>query len=158
MSTNYNKYPFLILQADEIDFQDFTKKYNNRDPEKLEKVKKYFYSDENIQNIQKLLIKNVYLKSGKKYKIPPQKKSDLIQVMKNYFEYSEIIEYQDEATQISKLNREIVNDLTDEIITEIGLYKKHQRELFYTPDPLEYPKYISNRDKKILPSWMQFGV
>ena len=135
-------------------FKQISKKYNNHDTEILNKVKKIFYSDENVNNIQKMLKKNVYDKSNKKYIIKPQNKQDLFITMREFFNYSTIDYDRDISNQVYDLNKKIVDAITPDIILEIGLYKKKMNDLYHTPDPLEYPLNDSKKGNNPLPSWM----
>jgi hypothetical protein len=80
-------------------------------------VENLFFSDENIEIINKQLILSVWKKSDKQYKIGPQDKNKLYIVMRYVFiEYARNLPY-DLTKQINELNCIIVNMILPDIIT-----------------------------------------
>ena len=77
-----------------------------------------FFSDENINLINKQLILSIYKKTNNQIKISPQSKQSLIIVMRYiYIEYSKHLPY-NIAGQIRELNCRIISEIIPKIITE----------------------------------------
>ena len=77
-----------------------------------------FFSDDNIDLINKQLIMSVYNKTNGKIKIAPQSSQSLIIVMRYVFlEYARHLPY-DIAGQIRELNCQVVGEVLPKIITE----------------------------------------
>jgi hypothetical protein len=85
--------------------------------DKLNILEEVFFSDDNINLINKQLILTVWKRTNKKYKIIFQNKSDLIIVMRYYFiENAKHLPYNIKE-QIQDLNCLVVNALLPGIIT-----------------------------------------
>ena len=83
------------------------------------KLEDNFFSDENIELINKQLILTIYNKSNKKYKICSQKKESLIIVMRYVFlEYARHLPY-DTVRQIQELNCRVVGEILPSVMTNI---------------------------------------
>lgn len=79
----------------------------------------FFFSDENIDLINKQLILSVFNKSEGKYKIADQSKNDLIIVMRYVFlEYARHLPY-NVSEQIRELNCRVVGEILPNIITNV---------------------------------------
>ena len=79
-----------------------------------------FFSNENINIINKQLILIVYKISDKKFKIPEQSKDDLIIIMRYVFiEYARHLPY-NISNQIIELNNKVVNEILPNILTNIN--------------------------------------
>jgi hypothetical protein len=91
----------------------------------ITKLEDLFFSDENIDIINKQLILSVWKKSNKQYKINFQEKNKLIVVMRYIFiEYAKHLPY-NITQQINELNCIVVGDYN-----------------------FDYPKYYENQIKK----------
>lgn len=83
-------------------------------------LKEVFFSDENIEIINKRLIMNIYKLTNKKVKINEQSKESLNIVMTYIFtEYSNNFDI-DIQNQIKELNCKVTNELTPKILTEVN--------------------------------------
>jgi hypothetical protein len=77
-----------------------------------------FFSEDNIDLINKQLIMSVYNKTGGEIRISPQSSQSLIIVMRYVFlEYARHLPY-DIAGQIRELNCQVVGEIMPKIITE----------------------------------------
>lgn len=83
-------------------------------------LKEVFFSDENIEIINRRLIMNIYKLTNKKVKINEQSKESLNIVMTYVFtEYSNNFDI-DIQNQIKELNCKVANELTPKILTEVN--------------------------------------
>jgi hypothetical protein len=96
-----------------------------------------FFSDDNINNINKKLILTVYKKSNNLYKIHPQTKESLLIVMRYvYIEHARNLPFKIEK-QINSLNCTVVGEILPNIFTNIT-------------QKIEYLKSL-DRDRELLP-------
>ena len=78
-----------------------------------------FYSEENIEIINKQLILAVFNKTNSKYKICNQKIENILIIMTFIWEnYSRNLDY-DITNQIRKLNRMVVNEMLPKVLTNL---------------------------------------
>ena len=116
-------------------------------------LEKTFFSKENIDNINKALILNVYNKTNKKFLICNQSEEKLIIVMRYIFiEYSRNLLF-DISGQIKKLNNIVINELTPQIISNAEQQIDYIRDI--TTQPLGPPLPISTnfKSKNTLPTY-----
>ena len=78
-----------------------------------------FFSDENIDLINKGLIYRVYVNTDKQYKIAPQSKRNLTIAMRYIFIYEAKYLPFNIAKQIRELNCKVIDSILPTIITEI---------------------------------------
>jgi hypothetical protein len=111
----------------------------------------YFFSNENIDLINKQLILSVFKKTNGEFKISNQKNEDLIIVMRyTFIEYAKHLPY-DIRNQIKELNTIVVGQILPNIITQITQRKEYLRVISAPREilPLPISESTSNR---ILPS------
>jgi len=114
-------------------------------------LEKIFFSDENIELINKLLILTIFKKSDGEIKIAPQSKEQLIIVMRYIFiENAKHLPY-NIKNQILELNYIVVNDIIPNIITNITQKIKYLDKLNKPRDLLPLPINV-NKNNKNLPS------
>lgn len=78
-----------------------------------------FYSEENIEIINKQLILSVFNDSNKKYKICYQKREDILVVMTFIWEnFSRNLDY-DITNQIRRLNIMVINEMLPKVLTNL---------------------------------------
>ena len=110
-----------------------------------------FFSDENIDLINKQLIINVFKKTNGEFKISTQKKEDLIIVMRyTFIEYAKHLPY-DIANQIRELNCIVVGQIIPNIITQITQRKEYLRVISEPREILPLPMSESTSNR-LLPS------
>lgn len=112
--------------------RQFIKNTLKQSEESITQLAMLFFSDENIDLINKQLVLNIYKATNKKYKIPFQDKDKLLIVMRYvWIEYSKNLDF-DYKEQIKKLNCVVVYEISPNIITnieqQIGYEKKLERE------------------------------
>ena len=110
-----------------------------------------FFSDENIDLINKKLIMDVFKKTNGEFKISTQKKEDLIIVMRyTFIEYAKHLPY-DITNQIRELNCIVIGQILPNIITQITQRKEYLRVISEPREilPLPISESTSNR---LLPS------
>ena len=110
-----------------------------------------FFSDENIDLINKKLIMDVFKKTKGEFKISTQKKEDLIIVMRyTFIEYAKHLPY-DIANQIRELNCIVVGQILPNIITQITQRKEYLRVISEPREILPLPMSESTSNR-LLPS------
>ena len=117
---DYHKLPNAYLadnpNADELRKQLIKNETKICDLGKLETI---FFSDENIEIINKKIILDVYYLSNKQFKINHQKKETLIIVMRYIFiEFSRHLPYNIDK-QIKELNYLVIKEVLPDIMTNI---------------------------------------
>ena len=114
-------------------------------------LEKYFFSDENVDLINKQLIMQVFKKTNGEFKISTQKYEDLIIVMRyTFIEYARHLPY-DITNQIRELNCTVIGQILPNIITQITQRKEYLRVISAPREilPLPISESTSNR---LLPS------
>jgi len=109
-----------------------------------------FFSDQNIDIINKLLILTIYNMSNKKYKIAEQSKEKLLIVMRYIFiEYAKHLPY-NIKNQVLELNYLVINNIIPDIITNITQKLEYLKTIYCRNELLELPEKV--KQKQILPS------
>lgn len=94
--------------------------------QELSPLSKLFFSEENIDNLQKLIRYNVYLQSDKKYVISNQNLSQLLIVMRStYLSYSKYT-CVNLTKSIEILNNAVINDILPTILSNILQYVNYR--------------------------------
>jgi hypothetical protein len=108
-----------------------------------DELENIFFSDENINNINKKLILTVYKKSNNLYKINPQTKESLLIVMRYiYIEFSRSLPFKINE-QIENLNCTVVGEILPNVFTNIT-------------QKIEYLNFL-DRDRELLPLPINVG-
>ncbi len=111
-------------------------------------VETVFFSDENIDIINKQLILSVWKKSNKQYKIGFQEKNKLIIVMRYvYIEYSKNLPYNIDK-QINDLNCIVVGAIVPDIITNFEQKLGYLKDIEKRGDLVPLPQN-TNRNKTL---------
>lgn len=114
-------------------------------------LEKFFFSNENIDLINKLLILTIFKKSGGDILIAPQSNESLIIVMRYIFiEYAKHLPY-NIKNQILELNYKVVNDIIPNIITNITQKIEYLNILDKPRELVPLPINV-NKNNKNLPS------
>lgn len=110
-----------------------------------------FFSKENIELINKQLVLTVYKKSNKKYRIPFQKKEDLMVVMR--FVYDKDAKHLPFKIkeQIKQLNCSVVKEILPNIFTQVEQNITYLENLGKPLEPIPPPVNV-NKLNKTLPS------
>ena len=110
-----------------------------------------FFSDQNIELINKQLILSVFKKTNGEFKISPQKNEDLIIVMRyTFIEYARHLPY-DIINQIRELNSIVVGQILPNVITQITQRKEYLRVISAPREIIPLPTSESTSNK-LLPS------
>ena len=117
----------------------------------IQLVSKLFFSNDNIELINKQLILTVWKKSNKTYKIPFQKKEDLLTVMRYvYIQEGKNLPFKFKE-QIRQLNTSVVNEVLPYIFTAVEQYQDYLRDISNPLKPPQLP--INTRElDRTLPS------
>lgn len=129
---NQKKIPFDIKELPIVYFNDkkkeneltnqFIKNTIRQDEDHITDLAKYFFSDVNIDLINKQLVLKVYKKTNKKYMIPFQNKDNMLIVMRYvWIQYSRNLDFKIKE-QIKELNCKVVKEIYPNIITNIEQY------------------------------------
>lgn len=114
-------------------------------------LENYFFSNENIELINKQLIMTVFKKTNGEFKISPQKNETLIIVMRyTFIEYARHLPY-DIADQIRDLNNIVIGQILPNVITQITQRKEYIRVISTPREILSYP-ISESTSNKLLPS------
>jgi hypothetical protein len=151
------KAPFLFTN---VHPKSYFERYNNTkqceeancvDANDDELVKEAFFSRENIEIVQNMIIKNVAKKSGK-YIIARQKDVDVMILMNNvYHDYAKHLPY-NLKEQVQELDDRVVNFITPWLINEIESYQNYLIDSNAPLRPPELPLNVVKQRKESLPS------
>lgn len=145
------KHPFLFLNNHRNKYHNQVRKQveNNSEGYDLESL---YFCNQNIDIIQKLLITSVFKNSKGKYRIPFQKKENIIVVMKYIFNfYARNLGFNIKE-QIKNLNDKVVKELTSSIIIELEHHDKYLQDIEKRPPLLDRGVNVSSKGNKTLPS------
>lgn len=111
-----------------------------------------FFSKENINRIQKMIKKEVFLKTKGEFKLDVnQDETDLIVAMRAiYYEYAKFQKC-NIIRQVKELNKLTVNNIVPDMITEIKQEYEYIKEINEPIKPIARPTNL-NTGKQILPS------
>jgi len=130
--------------------KDLIKNYVRISENHQNELETYFFSDKNIDLINKLLILTVYKKSNGLYKISYQDKKSLLIVMRYIFiEYAKHLPYNIEK-QIYDLNKITVMDILPNVLTNIRQKIDYIKEINNPRQLLPLP--VNVKTNKSLPS------
>jgi len=109
--------------------EQFIKNTIRLNEDNITELSKYFFSDANINLINKQLVLKVYKKSGKKYKIPFQNKDDMLVVMRYvWIQDSKNLDFNIKE-QITTLNCRVVGEIYPNVMTNIEQYIKYLEDV-----------------------------
>ena len=109
-------------------------------------VSKAFFSQRNINNIQRQIQKKVL--DSTNYKIGRQSDLQLQIIMRSIFlQYSKNLNC-DYANQIRDLNKKVTDYSVDRIVIEISQFLEYRKEVSRIPVPINLPKNLSNAGEK----------
>lgn len=112
----------------------------------------YFFSDENINLINKQLILSIYKKSNGQYKIAAQSKESLIIIMRYIFlEFARHLPY-DIIKQIKELNCRVVGEILPSIITNITQRLDYLDEINNPRKLLPLPINVNKNNRNLPPT------
>ena len=116
-------------------------------------LEKTFFSKENINTINKMLILNVYNKTNNQFLICNQSESKLIIVMRYIFiEYSKNLLFKIKE-QVEELNNLTVNEITPHIISNAEQKIGYLKDIYTQPIGPPLPISTNFKIKNTLPSY-----
>jgi len=144
MSGNMSSHPFFVEEDNNYAFNEHavTAIYE------FNELQKEYFSNKNINLVQRKIKKRVYKQSKNNYVIADQDIKILKIIMKSiYLQYAKNLT-QNIEKQVKTLNKLVLNYCVNNIISNIELYMTYKKNVSYTPVPLELPKYISSSGLK----------
>ena len=154
MNTNIEDNSFLLLSADRNKyFEEFSKKLdkNNKDYQGFI-LEDLFFSESNIEIVQKQLVLSIFKTSNRKFLIPFQNYKSILTVMKFIFnDQAKHLPY-NITEQISELNSKVVKELTNNIINSINSKLKYLDDINSPPPVNDLPINVNSAGNKTLPS------
>jgi len=112
-----------------------------------------FFSPENITNIQNLIRKGVYEKSGsKKYIIDDQSVDELKIIMRGiFYQYARNLDTNIKE-QIKDLNTKVIDWSIPHILSAVDHYHYYINDISHLPVPMQSPQNLSRAGTKSLPT------
>jgi hypothetical protein len=108
-----------------------------------------FFSDNNLEIINKQLILTIFKKSNNKYKISPQSPQDLIVVMRYVFlEHAKHLPY-DITKQIAELNCRVVGEILPNIWTNVRQRIDYLKEINEPRQINTLPVNVNSNNKNL---------
>ena len=110
-------------------------------------VSNIFFSQGNIENIQKLIRYRVNKETGKV--IDRQSNNNLVIIMRSIFlQYGDASLTTKEALikEIRNLNDRVANFSVDRIVSQLGQHDTYLKDISSMPRPLDHPKYDNKRN------------
>tara|TARA_X000000950_G_C13464364_1_gene477231 strand:+ start:18 stop:500 length:483 start_codon:yes stop_codon:yes gene_type:complete len=154
MNTNIENNSFLLLSSHRNKyFEEFSKKLdkNNKNYQGYI-LEDLFFSESNIDIIQKQLILSIYKKTNKKYLIPFQNYKSIYIVMKYIFnDQAKHLPF-DITQQIQELNDKVTQELSPMIIKNIDSKLKYLDDVNSPPPVNQLPLNVNSAGNKTLPS------
>ena len=145
------KTPFIMLQAHPDDYYDMSEQSLNgiRKEPLLSKV---FFSQQNINLLQKRIITEVLKTTNGGYLIEKQNENDLLIVMQLiYSEHAKHL-HNHIRKQISDLNDLVLDEIVPSIVSELKAYFGYLNDVFGPRKIMDRPENVSKAGLKILPS------
>lgn len=115
-------------------------------------VKIVFFSKENIDVIQKMIIMEVFERSNGRFLIPKQKWQQ-IQIVQQYIykQYAKNLPY-DVKEQVKQLNKILVSEVVPDILTNTDQYMGYLDDINNPIRPIDRPLNVSSKGTRTLPS------
>jgi hypothetical protein len=153
-TNTFQETPFILFQdANPQTIQlrnQMIKNMTKTNESNITDIESMFFSDENIEIINKQLILSVWNKSKKQYKINFQDKDKLLIVMRYiYLEYARNLPY-NFTEQLNELNCLVVGEITPVVITNFEQKLGYLRDIEKRQAPLPLPQSTSKN--KTLPT------
>ena len=148
-----HKTNFLFTQDHVNDYNSMAKQSQKVVGKNADKVSEVFFSDKNINRIQKKIKEEVYIKTNKKYRLDvDQDSQDLMVAMSALFTNNAKFLPCKIVSQVKKLNQEVVDYIVPDMITQIKQYYGYIDDINNELEPLDRPVNVSNAGRLSLPS------
>ncbi len=115
---------------------------------------KYFFSRQNINNLQNLIKYHVYHQSGKKHIISNQDVDQLLIIMKSIYLQHSSNYNPDLVKQVKRLNAFVIDYAVPNILSNIEMNRQYKKDVTRLPKPIELPKYISSAGTRTNPNFI----
>jgi hypothetical protein len=113
------------------------------------KLSDLFFSNQNIQNIQSLLIKGVYEKSNSQIIIDKQSTDNIVTIMRSmYLQHSKNLDT-NLNKQVNELNNYVLNFCIPKVYSEAVAYLKYKQDASNMHMPMSAPIYSSKTNKTL---------
>lgn len=104
----------------------------------------FFFSDKNINHLQKTIIKQVYLLSNKSYRIGPQSEKELLTIMRSIYLQHCKNQTENIDRQVAQLNFLVLDFAIPRVMNGIQSYLGYVRDHGSNPTPhLEHPQNVN---------------
>ena len=146
---------FLLLSSHRKDyFNEYSDKISSDNPDYQGYIlSDLFFSEANVEIVQRQIVLAVYKGTNKKYVIPFQNHNSIVTVMKYMFnEYAKQLPY-DITNQIKDLNSYVVNELHPMIIKNIKRRDQYLKDISSPPPINDLPINVNSAGNKTLPSY-----
>jgi hypothetical protein len=116
-------------------------------------ISQIYFSPENMKRIQKMIRKEIYLRTKGKFILDEdQDDADLMVAMRAvYMEYCRFLPYQI-IRQVKDLNRKTIEYVVPDMITELKKHYGYIQEINSPLKPIDRPVNVSNAGRKTLPA------
>jgi hypothetical protein len=116
-------------------------------------ISEIYFSPENIKRLQKMIRKEVYMRTQGKYRLETdQDEADLLIAMRCvYYEYCRFLPFQ-VIRQVKNLNRKLIESIVPEMITNLKQQYSYIKEINEPLKPIDRPLNVSNAGRKTLPA------
>lgn len=111
-----------------------------------------FFSKRNIDHIQMLIIDMINFQSQGKYKISPQRESELLTIMRGVYlqtQSNHLATGKEFHNQLCTLNKNVLDFCVPQILVSIQGYLGYARDQGSNINPMPRPEFLSNAGNKI---------
>jgi len=151
------KTPFLMFQSHKDDYYNMSQE-SVRGIQEETILSKVFFSPENVDLIQRRLIREVFKRTNGAYLIEKQFEPDLQIVMRSHFLQNARHVPDHIPEQILELDNLTLDDLIPNVISEINAYIGYLDRAFAPRQIMDLPECVSSAGTRTIPSVTQtFG-
>jgi hypothetical protein len=155
ISIEWKKVVFYFLHSHPKNYFKKAQTLIDSKDENIHALRHVFYSNENIDIIQKMLIMVVYNKTNKEIVIAKQKRENLIAVMDWVFTHHARNLPYNIKQQVDELNKITINEILPDLLSNIDQYLGYIRDINNPIKPIDRPLNVSSKGTKSLPSVMR---
>lgn len=144
--------PFLYLNEHPNKYNRVVNDILSNENGGIELLQDLFYSDQNIEIIQKQLIMYVYNKTDKSILINKQDKTHIKLIMDYIYLYYSRNLPDNITDQLRELNKHVVEEIAPRVLSEAQQYVGYLNDVYKPREFPDRPMNISTRGNKTLPS------
>ena len=104
---------------------------------------KYYFSEHNVEGIQRSIKKEVYDLSNGEFRIDHQSENSIKTVMRSYFLQYKLKLNVDIVSQIRGLNKKVIRWCADEIYSNLLQYQQYKHDISNMPVTMSHPLNMS---------------